>query len=84
MWVQELGFLPLDQQSVIPTKDEYPSKLSTLDSTYGPLSFLARRFASRILSFLSPPSLSLTALARRNGRSVIDAVTSFATHGHQT
>ena len=42
------------------------------------------RFASRILSLLSPTSLSLTALARRNGRSVIDAMTSFATRGHQT
>jgi hypothetical protein len=31
MWVQELGFLPLDQQSVISTKHQYPSKLSTLD-----------------------------------------------------
>jgi crotonobetainyl-CoA:carnitine CoA-transferase CaiB-like acyl-CoA transferase len=41
MWVQELGFLPLDQQAGIPKKDEYPSKLSTLDSVYGPLSFLA-------------------------------------------
>jgi crotonobetainyl-CoA:carnitine CoA-transferase CaiB-like acyl-CoA transferase len=41
MWVQELGFLPPDQQAEIPAEDEYPSKLSTLDSVYGPLSFLA-------------------------------------------
>jgi hypothetical protein len=41
MWVQELGFLPVDQQVDVPAKDEYASKLSTIDSVYGPLSFLA-------------------------------------------
>jgi hypothetical protein len=59
MWVQEFGFLPLDQQADIPTKDEYPSKLSTLDSVYGPLSFLAPplRFSNLklpVATFLKP------------------------------
>ena len=34
MWVQELGFLPQGQQADVPTKDEHPSNLSTLDSVY--------------------------------------------------
>jgi crotonobetainyl-CoA:carnitine CoA-transferase CaiB-like acyl-CoA transferase len=59
MWVQELGFLPLDHQADIPANDEYPSKLSTVDSVYGPLSFLAPplRFSNLELpaaTFLEP------------------------------
>jgi crotonobetainyl-CoA:carnitine CoA-transferase CaiB-like acyl-CoA transferase len=51
MWVQELGFLSVDQQADVPTKDEYASKLSTVDSVYGPLSFLAPplRFSNLVL-----------------------------------
>jgi hypothetical protein len=31
MWVQELGFLPLDQQADVPTKDDlWLSELKTL------------------------------------------------------
>jgi crotonobetainyl-CoA:carnitine CoA-transferase CaiB-like acyl-CoA transferase len=35
MWVQELGFLPVDQQADVPANDEYASKLSTVDSVMG-------------------------------------------------
>jgi crotonobetainyl-CoA:carnitine CoA-transferase CaiB-like acyl-CoA transferase len=40
MWVQELGFLELDKQNAVPTKDEYPTKMTTINSVYGPVSFL--------------------------------------------
>lgn len=26
MWIQELGFLDLDKQNAVPTKDNYPTK----------------------------------------------------------
>jgi hypothetical protein len=35
---RELGFLSLDKQADVPTKDEYSSKPSTLDSVRGPFS----------------------------------------------
>jgi crotonobetainyl-CoA:carnitine CoA-transferase CaiB-like acyl-CoA transferase len=51
MWVQELGFLSVDQQAEVPTNDEHASRLSTVASVYGPLSFLAPplRFSNLVL-----------------------------------
>jgi hypothetical protein len=51
MWVQELGFLSVDQQAEVLARDEYASKLSTVDSVDGPLSFLAPplRFSNLVL-----------------------------------
>jgi crotonobetainyl-CoA:carnitine CoA-transferase CaiB-like acyl-CoA transferase len=41
MWVQELGLLETTEQSSLPEKDDYPSKLTSIDSVYGKVSFLA-------------------------------------------
>ncbi|ADW70145.1 CoA transferase [Granulicella tundricola] len=41
MWVQELGLLPLDEQANVPSEDKHPPTLTTIDTVYGPLSFLA-------------------------------------------
>jgi hypothetical protein len=51
MWVEELGFMSVDLQADVPGKDEYPSKLSTVDSVYGLLAFLAPplRFSNLVL-----------------------------------
>jgi hypothetical protein len=38
----ESRILSLDQPADVPTKDEYPSKLTTLDSVYGSVSTLHR------------------------------------------
>lgn len=59
MWVEELGFLSLEDQVNIPTADSYPAKLSTIDTVYGPLSFLSApvRFSSLSLpvaTYLEP------------------------------
>ena len=41
MWVQELGFLEPAAQVSLPEKDTYPVKVTSIDSVYGKLSFLA-------------------------------------------
>src|SRR6476469_2237064 len=41
MWVQEMGFLETAAQESIPDKDIYPTKMASIDSVYGKLSFLA-------------------------------------------
>jgi hypothetical protein len=41
MWVQDLGFLETAAQSSLPEKDSYPAKMTSIDSVYGKLSFLA-------------------------------------------
>jgi crotonobetainyl-CoA:carnitine CoA-transferase CaiB-like acyl-CoA transferase len=41
MWVQELGFLETAAQASLPEKDTYPAKVTSIDSVYGKLSFLA-------------------------------------------
>ena len=41
MWVQELGFLDTAAQTSIPAKDNYPVKMTSIDSVYGKLSFPA-------------------------------------------
>ena len=59
MWVEELGLLPLNEQVDVPSNDIYPAKLNTIDTVYGPLSFLAAplRFSGLELpstTFLEP------------------------------
>jgi len=59
MWVEELGLLPLNEQVNVPSNDIYPAKLNTIDTVYGPLSFLAAplRFSGLELpstTFLEP------------------------------
>jgi hypothetical protein len=39
--VQELGFLETTAQVSLPEKDTYPAKMTSIDSVYGKLSFLA-------------------------------------------
>jgi len=41
MWVQELGFLDTTTQSSLPEQDSYPPKMTSIDSVYGKVSFLA-------------------------------------------
>jgi len=41
MWVQEMGFLETAAQESLPDKDIYPTKMASIDSVYGKLSFLA-------------------------------------------
>jgi len=41
IWVQELGFLETALQESLPEKDIYPTKMTSIDSVYGKLSFLA-------------------------------------------
>jgi hypothetical protein len=41
MWVQELGLLETTGQASLPEKDGYPAKMTSIDSVYGKLSFLA-------------------------------------------
>ena len=41
MWVQALGFLETAAQASLPEKDSYPAKMTSIDSVYGKLSFLA-------------------------------------------
>ena len=40
MWVQELGLLPPEAYSQSPEKDEYPARLRTFSSVYGPITEL--------------------------------------------
>ena len=41
MWVQELGFLDTTRQASLPERDSYPPKMTSVDSIYGKISFLA-------------------------------------------
>src|SRR5262245_3739754 len=41
MWVQELGFLDTTRQASLPERDSYPPKMTSIDSVYGKVSFLA-------------------------------------------
>ena len=41
MWAQDLGFLETATQASLPEKDSYPAKMTSIDSVYGKLSFLA-------------------------------------------
>ncbi len=41
MWVEELGLLSLEEQTNVPSEDKFPPRLSTIDTVYGPLSFLS-------------------------------------------
>jgi hypothetical protein len=41
MWVQELGFNDTAAQTFIPANDTYPVKMTSIDSVFGKLSFLA-------------------------------------------
>jgi len=58
MWVQELGLLETTGQASVPEKDDYPSKLTSIDSVYGKVSFLAPPLAFSNLAL--PRELSLT------------------------
>ena len=57
MWVQELGLLETTEQASLPEKDDYPSKLTSIDSVYGKISFLAPSLAFSNLAL--PHELSL-------------------------
>jgi hypothetical protein len=66
MWVQELGFLSVDQQADVPTKDEYVEVEHGrfgLSATFVPCPATS---LFRISCFLSLPRLSPMALARLN------------------
>jgi hypothetical protein len=39
--MQELGFLETAAEASLPEKDSYPAKMTSIDSVYGKLSFLA-------------------------------------------
>ncbi|MEV0714843.1 CoA transferase [Asanoa sp. NPDC050611] len=41
MWVQELGLLDVAAQGSVPATDTYPASTVTIDTTYGPVDFLA-------------------------------------------
>lgn len=41
MWVQELGFLETTRQASLPERDSYPARMTSIDSVYGKVSFLA-------------------------------------------
>ena len=58
MWVQELGLLETTGQATVPEKDNYPAKMTSIDSVYGKLSFLAPPLAFSNLAL--PHELSLT------------------------
>jgi hypothetical protein len=61
MWVQELGFLETAAQESLPEKDIYPAKMTSIDSVYGKLSFLAPPLAFSNLDL--PDESSLTPYA---------------------
>jgi hypothetical protein len=58
MWVQELGFLETVAQGSLPEKDSYPAKMTSIDSVYGKLSFLAPPLAFSNLVLPDESSLS--------------------------
>jgi crotonobetainyl-CoA:carnitine CoA-transferase CaiB-like acyl-CoA transferase len=58
MWVQELGFLETTGQASLPEKDIYPAKLTSIDSVYGKISFLAPPLA--FSNLVLPHELSLS------------------------
>jgi hypothetical protein len=41
MWVQELGFLDTATQVSLPERDSYSANMTSIDSVYGKVSFLA-------------------------------------------
>jgi len=41
MWVQELGFLDITGQTSLPQQDSYQTKMTSIDTVYGKVSFLA-------------------------------------------
>jgi crotonobetainyl-CoA:carnitine CoA-transferase CaiB-like acyl-CoA transferase len=55
MWVQELGYADKRDYQNLPDKDEYPAKLQTIDTVYGPITELAREVESGGM-----PSLTLS------------------------
>lgn len=55
MWVQELGYADKRDYESLPEKDEYPVKLQTVDTVYGPITELAREVECEGM-----PSLTLT------------------------
>ena len=57
MWVQELGFLETTGQASLPEKDNYPAKMTSIDSVYGKLSFLAPPLSFSNLSLPDESSL---------------------------
>ena len=58
MWVQKLGLLETTEQASVPEKDNYPAKLTSIDSVYGKISFLAPPLAFSNLAL--PHELSLS------------------------
>lgn len=42
MWVQEMGYLDTVAQASLPEKDIYPVKMTSIDSVYGKITFLAQ------------------------------------------
>lgn len=58
MWVQELGFLEISEQESLPEKDSYPAKMTTIDSVYGKLSFLAHPLSFSNLNLSNKSSLT--------------------------
>jgi crotonobetainyl-CoA:carnitine CoA-transferase CaiB-like acyl-CoA transferase len=57
MWVQELGLLETTGQASLPEKDNYPAKMTSIDSVYGKLSFLAPPLSFSNLSLPDESSL---------------------------
>ncbi|HEY1248438.1 MAG TPA: CoA transferase [Nitrososphaera sp.] len=58
MWAQELGLLETAKQASVPEKDNYPAKMTSIDSVYGKLSLLAPALA--FSNLVLPHELSLT------------------------
>ena len=58
MWTQDLGFLETAAQASLPEKDSYPAKMTSIDSVYGKLSFLAHPLTFSNLVLPDHPSLT--------------------------
>ena len=58
MWAQELGLLETAKQASVPETDNYPAKMTSIDSVYGKLSLLAPALA--FSNLVLPHELSLT------------------------
>src|ERR1700739_221066 len=58
MWVQELGFLDTTTQASLPEWDSYPPKMTSIDSVYGKVSFLAPPLAFSDLTLPNASRLS--------------------------
>ena len=57
-WVQELGFLDTTTQASLPERDSYPPKMTSIDSVYGKVSFLAPPLAFSDLTLPNASRLS--------------------------